>query len=195
MKADKKEEKGNGNVMSEKKKLHDFNFYCLLFFVLAFIGWSWEVLLHLVTEHAFVNRGVYKGPYLPIYGAGGLFICFLFGRWKKKPFVVFFCSFVLCTVLEYLTSYFLEEKWGIRWWDYSGHFLNINGRVCLLGSVCFGIGGTLLVCLFFPVYERWIEKITPRVRIFLMIVFLSIFITDAARAAVFPNMGWGISCG
>lgn len=190
-----KEEKGNGNVMSEKNKLHDFNFYCLLFFVLAFIGWSWEVLLHLVTEHAFVNRGIYKGPYLPIYGAGGLLIYFLFGRWKKKPVRVFLGSFVLCTGLEYLTSYFLEAKWGIRWWDYSGHFLNINGRVCLLGSACFGIGGALLVCLFAPIYERQMEKMPQKLRIFLMILFLSVFVADAARAAVFPNMGSGISYG
>ncbi|MDO4934457.1 MAG: hypothetical protein Q4E71_07620, partial [Prevotella sp.] len=33
-------------------------------------------------------------------------------------------------------------------WDYSGHFLNINGRICLLGAVSFGAGGTALICVF-----------------------------------------------
>lgn len=95
---------GYTEAMREKKKLHEFDFYCLLFFLLAFIGWAWEVFLHLVTEHAFVNRGVYEGPYLPIYGAGGLFIYFLFHRLKKRPVLVFLGSFVLCTILEYLIN-------------------------------------------------------------------------------------------
>ena len=62
-------------ILSDMKKenfKHGFDFYVLLFFALSFLGWIWEVLLFLVTEHAFINRGVYRGPYLPIYGAGGL---------------------------------------------------------------------------------------------------------------------------
>ena len=30
--------------------------------------------------------------------------------------------------LEYLTGYFLEVKWGTRWWDYSDHFMNLNDK-------------------------------------------------------------------
>ncbi len=179
--------------MNRKKKIQSFDFYCLLFFLLAFLGWIWEVLLHLVTEHAFVNRGVYQGPYLPIYGAGGLMIYFLFSRWRNRPVAVFIGSFVVCSVLEYITSWFLEEKWGIRWWDYSGHFCNLNGRICLLGATAFGICGMLLVCLFFPFYEKMIDKIPRKLRIGFMIFFLLIFMTDAARAAVFPNTGRGIA--
>lgn len=34
-------------------------------------------MLFLFTEHRFVNRGVYEGSYLPIYGVGGLLLCLL----------------------------------------------------------------------------------------------------------------------
>lgn len=178
-----------------KKNLfsHSFDFYVLLFFITAFAGWSWEVLLFLFTEHAFINRGVYEGPYLPIYGAGGLLLTMLLSRLRKKPLLVFVLSMVICTVLEYFTSLFLERMWGIRWWDYSDHFLNLSGRVCLLGAVVFGLGGAALVCLFLPFFEKLYERIPPKWRIALCFLLLLIFIGDGAWSAMHPNTGDGIS--
>ena len=158
--------------MTRKKTTHEFDYYVLLFFGLAFIGWLWEVGLYLATEHAFINRGVYRGPYLPIYGAGGL---------------------ALCSGLEYFTSWFLERLWGIRWWDYSGHAWNLNGRICLLGAVVFGLGGTGLVCLLLPLYERLYQRIAKKWRIVLCLILLAMFIADATYCAVRPNTGRGIS--
>lgn len=192
--------------MMKRKNLKEFDYYVLLFFLLAFIGWIWEVLIFLVTNHAFVNRGVYKGPYLPIYGVGGLLLCFLFGFRKEKteegrkklvqkfyPVKVFFLSMIVCSVLEYATSYFLELQWGVRWWDYSGHFLNLNGRICLLGAVLFGLGGTALVCVLLPFYDKLYQKIPSKWRIVLCLLFLAFFIADITYCAVQPNVGEGIS--
>lgn len=176
-----------------KKEPHQFDYYVLLFFLLAFIGWLWEVILFYFTNHAFINRGIYRGPYLPIYGVGGLLLCLLFRSLQKKPFRLFFLSVLVCSTLEYLTSYFLELLWGIRWWDYSGHFLNLNGRICLLGAVVFGLGGVLLICLFLPLYEKGYRKIPGKWRLWLCLLLLFLFIADATYCAVRPNTGWGIS--
>lgn len=172
---------------------HEFDYYVLLFFMLAFIGWVWEVVLFFFTEHAFINRGVYRGPYLPIYGAGGILLSFLFRSWQKKPVRVFFLSAILCCVLEYLTSFFLERRWGIRWWDYSGHFMNISGRICLAGAVLFGLGGVALVCLLLPVYDRVFGRISRKWRILLCAALLAVFVADATYCAVRPNTGRGIA--
>ncbi len=179
--------------MTKKKMPYEFDYYVLLFFGLAFIGWLWEVLLYLCTEHAFINRGVYRGPYLPIYGAGGLALCFLLRGFRKKPVRVFFLSMALCSGLEYFTSWFLEQLWGIRWWDYSGHALNLNGRICLLGAVIFGLGGTALVCLLLPLYGKLYGRISRKWRHTLCLLFLLVFIADVTYCAVRPNMGEGIS--
>ena len=179
--------------MKTKRDFHTFDYYVLLFFLLAFVGWLWEVLLFHVTDHALINRGVYRGPYLPIYGAGGLLLCFLLSRLKKHPVLVFLFSVILCSGLEYFTSYFLEMLWGIRWWDYSGHFLNIQGRICLVGAALFGLGGTFLVCLLLPTYEKWYHKIPKGWRLALTLVLLAVFILDATYAAMRPNLGRGIS--
>lgn len=181
------------SVMNAKKNIHGFDFYCILFFILSFAGWVWEVMLYLFREQAFVNRGVYKGPYLPIYGVGGLFIYFLLHRMNKKPLQVFCLSLILCTVLEYLASWFLEARWGIRWWDYSDSFLNISGRVCLLGALGFGMGGMALVCFLIPLYERLMGKVSAKARIAISILLLLLFTADAAYGAIRPNTGYGIT--
>ena len=179
--------------MTRKKTTHEFDYYVLLFFGLAFIGWLWEVGLYLATEHAFINRGVYRGPYLPIYGAGGLALCLLLRPLRRKPVRVFLLSMALCSGLEYFTSWFLERLWGIRWWDYSGHFLNIHGRVCLLGTVAFGAGGTLLVCLVLPWYGKIYGKIPEKWRNLLWVALTLLFIADGAWCAMHPNTGSGIA--
>ena len=179
--------------MKTKRDFHTFDYYVLLFFLLAFVGWLWEVSLFLVTDHALINRGVYRGPYLPIYGAGGLLLCFLLSRLKRHPVIVFLFSVVICSGLEYFTSFFLEKLWGIRWWDYSSHFLNIQGRICLAGALLFGLGGTFLVCCFLSLYEKWYQRLSRGWRMALTLILLAVFVLDATYAAIWPNLGRGIS--
>lgn len=179
--------------MKKIRLSHKFDYYVLLFFSIAHLGWLWEVALYFFTEHAFINRGVYRGPYLPIYGVGGLLLCLFFGSMKKKPFRVFMFSTIICSILEYLTSFFLERRFGIKWWDYEGHFLNINGRICLVGAAAFGLGGAALVCLYLPFYERLYDKISAGWRLAICLFALAVFIADGAYCAMRPNVGAGIS--
>jgi len=181
--------------MKTEKRLRKFDYYVLLFFLVAFMGWLWEVALFYVTAHAFVNRGIYRGPYLPIYGVGGLLLCILLRPLQQKPLRVFGLSLLVCSVLEYLTSYFLELRWGIRWWDYSGHFMNLNGRICLLGAVIFGLAGVALVCFLLPLYDQFYQKLSVKWRVILCVLLLLIFVADATYCAVRPNVGKGISSG
>lgn len=175
------------------KTVRKFDFYVLLFFLLSFIGWLWEVGIYLVTERRFVNRGMYFGPYLPIYGAGGLLLWFLLQRFHRKPFLTFLLSSAICSALEYGTSAFFEWKWGMRWWDYSSYFMNLNGRICLLSAVCFGLGGTLLNCFLLPYYMKLYHHIPPKWRLLLCGILLTVFVLDISYCAVNPNVGRSIA--
>lgn len=73
--------------MKKKLILRPFDYYALLFFTTAFVGWLWEVLLYLITNHTFVNRGVYRGPYLPIYGIGCIVLILLLHRMRKNLYL------------------------------------------------------------------------------------------------------------
>ena len=59
------------------KEKNNLFVYIMLFFALAFIGWCFEVLNEIRKVHGFINRGVLHGPWLPIYGFGGLIIYIL----------------------------------------------------------------------------------------------------------------------
>lgn len=80
----------------------------LIFFCMSFIGWFWEVSSHVVLYHSFANRGVLHGPWLPIYGVGGLLILMLLKKFREKPVVEFLLAVLLCGVVEYFTGLVLE---------------------------------------------------------------------------------------
>lgn len=173
--------------------LRKIDFYILLFFLLSFAGWLWEVGIFLATRQGFVNRGLYYGPYLPIYGAGGLLLWFVLHRFSRRPLVTFFLSMALCSALEYGVSVFLEWQWGMRWWDYSGYFMNLDGRICLPGAFCFGLGGTLLNCFLLPWYMKLYHRIPPVWRGTLCCILLGVFVADVTYCAVRPNTGQGVA--
>ena len=189
------ESKSESTIKTEKKMMsvRPFDYYALLFFATASAGWLWEVLLYLITTHTFVNRGVYQGPYLPIYGIGSILLFLLLHRMRKKPLRVFILSAVLCTLLEYSAGVWLAWKWNIRWWNYSGHLLNLNGYVCLASAVCFGFGGVFLICLFQPVFNRFYHRMTIGLRTILCLLFILLFTIDAAYSVILPNTGKHIS--
>lgn len=190
------------------RKKVSFDYYVLLFFLVSFFGWGWEVVLYLVREGRFVNRGILSGPWLPIYGAGGLFLYLLFrnpllkslvsgkrqadGR-IRKPLPVFMISMTVCSVLEYLAGSLMEKAWGIKWWDYSGMPFNLNGHICLMSCLMFGIGGLFLVFFLIPVYTGLYRRMPEKVRLAAALLLLGLFIMDAAHSADFPNVGKGIT--
>lgn len=165
----------------------------LLFFSFSFIGWIWEVGLHIAQAGEFVNRGVLFGPWLPIYGSGGVMILLLLRRFFHRPVLTFFLNMFLCSAIEYFTSWFLETTKGIRWWDYSGYFLNINGRICLEGSVVFGLGGCAIIYFLAPFLGNLYKRIKPFFKILICIILISLFSLDTAHSMIHPNTGEGIT--
>ena len=165
----------------------------LMFFVFSGIGWVWEVIYIGFTEGVIANRGMFHGPWLPIYGVGGCLILLLLGRFQQHPFIVFLLATLLCGSMEYMTAVAIEFFFRCRWWDYSTKFMNLNGRVCLEGLLLFGISGTGAVCKGGPALQAAIMRINPRLRAFLR-VFLSVsFVCDLILSFIFPNMGVGVT--
>lgn len=165
----------------------------LQFFIFSFIGWVWEVMLHVYMDHAFINRGVMTGPWLPIYGSGGVLILLLLKRLAENPKKLFFSIMALCGVVEYASGAFLEHVFHAKWWDYSDMLIQLHGRVCLSGLLIFGFGGLVIIYLAAPWLDRKFAKLSPYVRRGLAIVLTVIFIGDMILSAFNPNTGAGIT--
>ena len=171
----------------------DFFYFVWLFFLLSFFGWLWEGFLSVFQSDTYVNRGFLTGPWLPVYGIGGVMLEILFHKWRDRPILTFVSSMVLCTVLEYLTGWYLELTWGVKWWDYSEMPLNLHGRICLLGSLLFGLGGMLLVWVIAPLFNLLYRKVPVRIRTSIGLLVIIAFAADAAYSAIIPNTGRGIT--
>ena len=165
----------------------------LIFFAFAFIGWVWEVALFILTDGVFVNRGTLIGPYLPIYGVGAVLAIILFTKLRNHPIVTFGGSMVLSGVIEYSSSYMLEKMFGLRWWDYTGYFLNLDGRICLEGLVVFGIGCLVAIYVVAPALDNMLSKANTKVITIIAAVLIAILGADVFHSVSDPNTGKGIT--
>ncbi|MCR5186180.1 MAG: DUF975 family protein [Clostridia bacterium] len=192
--------------LKKKKKIDYMNNYrpssiILFFFTFAFAGWLWEVLLYLFRDGILVNRGTSYGPWLPIYGISCTAIILLvtkfevFRKIAKNPLALFLFVMVFATSVEYFGSWFMETSTGLKYWDYSGVFMNINGRVCLECSLFFGMGGSLCLYIVAPFLERQFEKLTLKYRISICLILVSLFAIDEFYSMKHPHEGEGITNG
>lgn len=166
----------------------------MIYFFMSFVGWVWEVSLHLISDGVFVNRGVLHGPWLPIYGSGSVLILLLLNKFRKNPAIEFVAAIFVCGVVEYFTSYYLEITHdGKKWWDYSGYFLNLNGRICAEGLLTFGLGGMMIVYVLAPVLDNIIRRIPYKALIAVCILLIGSFSVDQIYSKKHPNEGKGIT--
>ena len=157
---------------------HTIKLYFLLFLIYSFMGWCMEVCVSLVTIKKFINRGFLIGPYCPIYGWGAILITLLLSYFTDKPILLFFMAILICGTLEYLTSFFMEKIYHLRWWDYSNKKFNINGRVCLDTIIPFGILGTTIMYVTNPFFLDKLNMIPNNTLNIIFYILFAIFTID-----------------
>lgn len=167
--------------------------YFMFFFAFSMIGWIWEVSLHLFSDGRFVNRGMLFGPWLPIYGTGGVLALFLFHRLVKRPMTVFAASFVMSGILEYVTAAVLWKTMKLKWWDYTGNFMNLHGRICLEGLLVFAIGCMVILYFVGPYLDELFLRIPKKIRIAVAAVLVCLFLVDLIYSVQNPNTGEGVT--
>lgn len=160
----------------------------LIFFIYSFCGFVIEVSFKFLGERKLtLNRGFLIGPYLPIFGVGSMIILYPLQRYENDIFALFVSSFLLCGLLEYLTSHFMEKFFGFRWWDYSDKKYNINGRVCLKNLFLFGIVGIFLVEYANPIVMNFINSLNNDVLIYGTLALFIVFMSDVILSVIIAN--------
>ena len=152
--------------------------YIITFFFYSFLGWSMEVINVYRRQNKWVNRGFLLGPICPIYGYGCLSIIILLQKYSDDPITLTIMSIVICGLLEYFTSYFMEKIFKLRWWDYSDKKYNIAGRVCLENLIVFGILGASIMYLLNPLIVNILNKLPDITIEIIAIILFIIYIID-----------------
>lgn len=133
------------------------------------------------------------GPWLPVYGGGVSLILVALARWRRSPLKEAVLIILLCGVVEYMTSYYLEVTKGMRWWDYTGYFLNLDGRICCEGLMVFAVGGMAAVYFLTPFVDSLLSKLPTKLLVTASIVLTLAFVADVIYSHHVPNIGEGIT--
>ncbi len=177
-------------VTKEKNKIDLIRNILLLFIFFAVCGWIYEVIWTFFDDGVWTNRGYLFGPWLPIYGFGGMLIYGIFHKQIKKPvyigklnirFLLLFVYICLITTVVELAATYLIELFGTPFtvlWDYSDHFMNFQGRVCLDASARFGALGLMIIYGALPLYRKLINMKNQKVVNVIAWIVIAVFAID-----------------
>ncbi|MFR2570533.1 MAG: putative ABC transporter permease [Clostridia bacterium] len=158
--------------------MEEIKLYILIFFIYAIAGWIMETTTISIRNKKFVNRGFLVGPICPIYGYGVVLVSVLLKKYQEDMVATFCMSIIICGLLEYFTSFFMEKIFKARWWDYSQKKFNINGRICLENLVLFGIASCIIVYIVNPFIIGKINLIPQNIQSLIIIILLLIHVVD-----------------
>jgi uncharacterized membrane protein len=159
------------------------------------MGFIYENLLdNFWYHHPWQWQGPLHGPWLVIYGFGGLVLLLALERFVKKkirfgrvsvtPILTALLIFLIVGVVEYAGHWFLDNFFDFRPWDYTEKPFNLNGRVCLEDTLRFVVLGVLELYVFLPLIERLLGRITKKQNAILFTILAGVFVIDIVYSAI-----------
>ena len=134
------------------------------FIIYSFIGYIVETIFALINYNVLESRKSFLyGPFCGIYGLGAVILIIVLRYYKKNNYTLFLGGFLTGSIIEYFVSLIGELAFDARWWDYSEKFLNIEGRICLLYSIFWGILSLLLIRVVNPQVDKFIDFLKAKI--------------------------------
>lgn len=158
----------------------------LICFMGSFVGVVVELIWCLLKNGYLESRaGMVYGPFNPLYGFGALALTAALYKFRNRNgWISFFGGFFVGSFAEYFCSWGQEFVLGSRSWDYSNVPFNINGRICLLYSVFWGILGYFWIKCIYPAVSMLILKIPDRAGKIITWVLFAFFVFDAVVSLI-----------
>ena len=77
--------------------------------------------------------------------------------------------------------------------DYSGYFLNLDGRICAEGLIAFGVLGLMAIYMLAPALDTLFMKINTRLLSVVTTALMIVFFIDVVFSQIHPHTGTGIT--
>lgn len=182
----------NAEIDYAEKKTNHFaqgiNIYKMIFicFIGSFAGVIIEMLWCLLKNGYIESRaGLVFGPFNLLYGVGAMALSVSLYRFRNRGgWLSFFGGMLVGGLVEYLCSWGQEAVFGSRSWDYSAMPFNINGRVCLLYSVFWGLLGYFWIKVLYPLTSKLILKIPNKVGKILSVFIVVFFVVNGVCTVI-----------
>lgn len=123
-----------------------FSYFCIY----SIFGFFMESTYISILKRKLFASGLLDGPYIPLYGIGASILILFSPILNQSIWLCFFLGSFFMTTLEYLTSIYIEKIFHKKCWNYQNHFMNLQGRICLLYSFIWGILSVILIHLIIP---------------------------------------------
>lgn len=151
----------------------------LVLFIGSFAGVVVELIWCFIRLGYLESRsGVLFGPFNLLYGVGAVALSLMLYRYRNHGrWLSFLGGMAIGSVVEYVCSWAMEVVFGSRSWDYSDMPFNLNGRICLLYSVFWGVLGVIWIKDIYPRMAKWILKIPNsrgRALTWALVIFLAL---------------------
>lgn len=165
--------------MEKGKKKVDIWAICMYLIVYSMAGFFIETIFGIFTKGVIESRKSFLyGPFCAIYGIGAIAMILALKN-EKSNVKLFFGGAMIGAIVEYLMSFLCEKFFGVKWWDYSDAWLNVQGRTCLFFALSWGFLAILLIKFVNPFVDYWIanwrqKKTFFHVATVLLIAFFSI---------------------
>ncbi len=156
--------------------------YLFLFFVGALLGWCIELVFRRCFSPAkkWINPGFLNGPYLPLYGFGTCILYFVCDL--KLDF--WWTLLIVCagmTLIEYIAGIIFIKGMGIKLWDYSKRWGNLQGIICPLFSFLWTVLGAIFLFFVYPYLESALVWLSNNLTfLFVMGMFYGVMVVDIA---------------
>ena len=154
------------------------------FILYSFLGWILESIFRSICEKKLINTGFLRGPFCPIYGIGSIIMILCLKRFENSLVVVFCLSVIILTAWEYIVGVILEKLFQTKYWDYSDHKFNFQGRICLTNSIYWGILGILFIKYIHPFMQSIITKIDTGLLNYIIAIFFIVFLADTITSII-----------
>lgn len=156
----------------------------LYFIIYSFLGFVVETIYGALTKGVVESRqSCLIGPFCCIYGLGAMIMIPGLQKFKKSNWALFIAGAIEGSAIEYVVSWVGEIFFQIKWWDYSNLPLNINGRICILYGVFWGLLALVLMRFINPYIDYIIDKVPSKVSKWIAILGIFFLIVDLLYTA------------
>ena len=85
---------------------------------------------------------------------------------------------------EHIVGVLLEKIFHTKYWDYSEHKFNIQGRICLSNSLYWGVLGVLFIKYIHPFIQSIVSQINYGLLSYILVILYMIFIVDTVTSII-----------
>jgi len=149
------------------------------FSLFSILGWMLEVTYRSVRDKRFVNPGLLKGPYLPLYGTGALMLMVAVSLLEGAHVLTKALAYLIITTGLELGSGLVGNCFSqSRLWDYSDQRFNYKGHICLKFSIYWIVLAFAFEYLLLPPYQSMLTLFSPAFKGIFAGVTISMMLVD-----------------